>query len=286
MEERGEIIMYQPDSEVKLEVRLEDETVWLTQAQMAMLFQTTRNNITLHIGNIFKEKELERLSVCKDSLLTASDGKRYRTILYNLDVIISVGYRVKSIRGTQFRQWANKVLKEYLLRGYSVNRLRDVERRVDDRLAEHEHRLNQIDSKIDFFVRTSLPPVEGIFYDGQIFDAYKFASDLIKSAQKSILLIDNYVDESVLLMLGKRSAGVTAEIYTQSISRQLRQDLEKYNSQYEPVEIRVYKNSHDRFLIIDGADVYHIGASLKDLGKKMFAFSKLAIPASSITALL
>ena len=268
--------MYQPDSEVKLEVRLEDETVWLTQAQMAMLFQTTRNNITLHIGNIFKEKELERLSVCKDSLLTASDSKRYRTILYNLDVIISVGYRVKSIRGTQFRQWANKVLKEYLLKGYSVNQ----------RLTQLEKRVSDTEEKIDFFVRTSLPPVEGIFYGGQIFDAYKFASDLIKSAQKSILLIDNYVDESVLLMLGKRSAGVTAEIYTQSISRQLRQDLEKYNSQYEPVEIRVYKNSHDRFLIIDGADVYHIGASLKDLGKKMFAFSKLAIPASSITALL
>ena len=276
MEDRGEIIMYQPDSEVKLEVRLEDETVWLTQAQMAMLFLTTRNNITLHIGNIFKEKELERLSVCKDSLLTASDSKRYRTILYNLDVIISVGYRVKSIRGTQFRQWANKVLKEYLLKGYSVNQ----------RLTQLEKRVSDTEEKIDFFVRTSLPPVEGIFYDGQIFDAYKFASDLIKSAQKSVLLIDNYVDESVLLMLGKRSAGVTAEIYTQSISRQLRQDLEKYNSQYEPVEIRVYKNSHDRFLIIDGADVYHIGASLKDLGKKMFAFSKLAIPASSITGLL
>ena len=276
MEERGEIIMYQPDSEVKLEVRLEDETVWLTQAQMAMLFQTTRNNITLHIGNIFKEKELERLSVCKDSLLTASDGKRYRTILYNLDVIISVGYRVKSIRGTQFRQWANKVLKEYLLKGYSVNQ----------RLTQLEKRVSDTEEKIDFFVRTSLPPVEGIFYDGQIFDAYKFASDLIKSARKSILLIDNYVDESVLLMLGKRAPGVTAEIYTQSISRRLRQDLEKYNSQYEPIEIRVYKNSHDRFLIIDGADVYHIGASLKDLGKKMFAFSKLAIPASSITGLL
>ena len=275
MEERGEIIMYQPDSEVKLEVRLEDETVWLTQAQMAMLFQTTRNNITLHIGNIFKEKELERLSVCKDSLLTASDGKRYRTILYNLDVIISVGYRVKSIRGTQFRQWANKVLKEYLLKGYSVNQ----------RLTQLEKRVSDTEEKIDFFVRTSLPPVEGIFYDGQIFDAYKFASDLIKSARKSILLIDNYVDESVLLMFGKRAPGVTAEIYTQSISRQLRQDLEKYNSQYEPIEIRVYKNSHDRFLIIDGADVYHIGASLKDLGKKMFAFSKLAIPASSITGL-
>lgn len=276
MEERGEIIMYQPDSEVKLEVRLEDETVWLTQAQMAMLFQTTRNNITLHIGNIFKEKELERLSVCKDSLLTASDGKRYRTILYNLDVIISVGYRVKSIRGTQFRQWANKVLKEYLLKGYSVNQ----------RLTQLEKRVSDTEEKIDFFVRTSLPPVEGIFYDGQIFDAYKFASDLIKSARKSILLIDNYVDESVLLMLGKRAPGVTAEIYTQSISHQLRQDLEKYNSQYEPIEIRVYKNSHDRFLIIDDADVYHIGASLKDLGKKMFAFSKLAIPASSITGLL
>ena len=276
MEGRGEIIIYQPDSEVKLEVRLEDETVWLTQAQMAMLFQTTRNNITLHIGNIFKEKELERLSVCKDSLLTASDGKRYRTILYNLDVIISVGYRVKSIRGTQFRQWANKVLREYLLKGYSVNQ----------RLTQLEKRVSDTEEKIDFFVRTSLPPVEGIFYDGQIFDAYKFASDLIKSARKSILLIDNYVDESVLLMLGKRAPGVTAEIYTQSISRRLRQDLEKYNSQYEPIEIRVYKNSHDRFLIIDGADVYHIGASLKDLGKKMFAFSKLAIPASSITGLL
>ena len=171
MEDRGEIIMYQPDSEVKLEVRLEDETVWLTQAQMAMLFQTTRNNITLHIGNIFKEKELERLSVCKDSLLTASDSKRYRTILYNLDVIISVGYRVKSIRGTQFRQWANKVLKEYLLKGYSVNQ----------RLTQLEKRVSDTEEKIDFFVRTSLPPVEGIFYDGQIFDAYKFASDLIKS---------------------------------------------------------------------------------------------------------
>ena len=190
MEERGEIIVYQ-------------------QAQMAMLFQTTRNNITLHIGNIFKEKELERLSVCKDSLLTASDSKRYRTILYNLDVIISVGYRVKSIRGTQFRQWANKVLKEYLLKGYSVNQ----------RLTQLEKRVSDTEEKIDFFVRTSLPPVEGIFYDGQIFDAYKFASDLIKSARKSILLIDNYVDESVLLMLGKRAPGVTAEIYTQSISR-------------------------------------------------------------------
>ena len=285
MEERGEIIIYQPDSEVKLEVRLEDETVWLNRQQMSVLFGRDVKTIGKHVQNALKE-ELSGISVVANFATTAADGKIYKVQYYNLDVILSVGYRVKSYRGVEFRRWASKILKEYLLRGYSVNRLRDVERRVDDRLAEHEHRLNQIDSKIDFFVRTSLPPVEGIFYDGQIFDAYKFASDLIKSARKSILLIDNYVDESVLLMLGKRSAGVTAEIYTQSISRQLRQDLEKYNSQYEQVEIRVYKNSHDRFLIIDDVDIYHIGASLKDLGKKMFAFSKLAIPASSITALL
>ena len=271
--------MYQPDSEVKLEVRLEDETVWLTQAQMAMLFQTTPQNVTIHIRSIYKEEELDKTSTCKDSLQVRFEGSRQVQRIqkfYNLDVIISVGYRIKSKRGTQFRIWANKVLKEYLLKGYSVNQ----------RLTQLEKRVSDTEEKIDFFVRTSLPPVEGIFYDGQIFDAYKFASDLIKSAQKSVLLIDNYVDESVLLMLGKRAPGVTAEIYTQSISRQLRQDLEKYNSQYEPVEIRVYKNSHDRFLIIDGVDVYHIGASLKDLGKKMFAFSKLAIPASSITGLL
>lgn len=285
MEERGEIIMYQPDSEVKLEVRLEDETVWLNRQQMSVLFDRDVKTIGKHVQNALKE-ELSGISVVANFATTAADGKIYKVQYYNLDVILSVGYRVKSYRGVEFRRWASKILKEYLLRGYSVNRLRDVERRVDDRLAEHEHRLNQIDSKIDFFVRTSLPPVEGIFYDGQIFDAYKFASDLIKSARKSILLIDNYVDESVLLMLGKRAPGVTAEIYTQSISRRLRQDLEKYNSQYEPIEIRVYKNSHDRFLIIDGADVYHIGASLKDLGKKMFAFSKLAIPASSITGFL
>ena len=279
MEDRGEIIMYQPDSEVKLEVRLEDETVWLTQAQMAMLFQTTPQNVTIHIRSIYKEEELDKTSTCKDSLQVRFEGSRQVQRIqkfYNLDVIISVGYRIKSKRGTQFRIWANKVLKEYLLKGYSVNQ----------RLTQLEKRVSDTEEKIDFFVRTSLPPVEGIFYDGQIFDAYKFASDLIKSARKSIILIDNYVDESVLLILGKRGPGVTAKIYTQSISRRLSQDLEKYNSQYEPIEIRVYKNSHDRFLIIDGADVYHIGASLKDLGKKMFAFSKLAIPASSITGFL
>ena len=287
MENQGEIILYQPDSEVKLEVRLEEETVWLTQAQMAELFQTTRNNVTLHIRNRFKEGELVENSVCKESLRTAADGKKYRTNFYNLDVIISVGYRVKSVRGTQFRQWANKVLKEYLLKGYSVNqRLSNLEHRVESKFIEHEKRLDRIDGKIDFFVRTSLPPVEGIFYDGQLFDAYKFATDLIRTAKKSILLIDNYVDESVLLMLSKRNNGVKADIYTQTISSQLQLDLNRHNSQYPPIKIHVYKKSHDRFLIIDGTDVYHIGASLKDLGKKMFAFSKLEIPAKAITDLL
>ena len=266
--------MYQPDSEVRLEVRLEEDTVWLTQAQMAELFQTSKQNVSLHTNNVFKEKELRQDIVVKDSLTTAADGKNYRVKYYNLDVIISVGYRVKSHRGTQFRQWANGVLKEYLLKGYSVNR----------RLTELEHTVAEHSKKIDFFVRTSLPPVEGIFYDGQIFDVYKFVADLLRTAKKSVMLIDNYVDESVLLMFSKRNDGVKADIYTQTVSRELR--LEKHNRQYPPVAIHEYKRSHDRFLIIDATDVYHIGASLKDLGKKMFAFSKLEIPATAITDLL
>lgn len=283
MENQGEIILYQPDNEVKLEVRLEEETVWLTQAQMAELFQTSKQNVSLHTNNIFKEKELSPDSVVKESLTTAADGKKYRVKYYNLDVIISVGYRVKSIRGTQFRQWANKVLKEYLLKGHAINyRLEQ----IDTRLQKHERQIEYLTDKVDFFVRTSLPPVEGIFHDGQIFDAYKFATDLIRSAKTSLLLIDNYVDESVLLMLSKRNAGVKADIYTQTVSRQLQLDVQKHNSQYPPIGIHTYRKCHDRFLIIDGTDIYHIGASLKDLGKKMFAFSRLEIPAESITGLL
>ncbi len=283
MENQGEIILYQPDNEVKLEVRLEEETVWLTQAQMAELFQTSKQNVSLHTNNIFKEKELSPDSVVKESLTTAADGKKYRVKYYNLDVIISVGYRVKSIRGTQFRQWANKVLKDYLLRGHAINyRLEQ----IDTRLQKHERQIEDLTDKVDFFVRTSLPPVEGIFHDGQIFDAYKFATDLIRSAKTSLLLIDNYVDESVLLMLSKRNAGVKADIYTQAVSRQLQLDVQKHNSQYPPIGIHTYRKCHDRFLIIDGTDIYHIGASLKDLGKKMFAFSRLEIPAESITGLL
>ena len=290
MKNNGEIILYQPDKEVKLEVRLEDETVWLTQTQIVELFQSSKANISEHIRNIYEQNELEEHATVRNFRTVRQEGHRQvlRTLTYyNLDAIISIGFRVNSKRGIQFRQWANKVLKEYLLKGYSMNqRLIQLERQVDARFMEHDQRLNNIDKKIDFFVRTSLPPVEGIFYDGQIFDAYKFATDLIRSAKKSILLIDNYVDESVLLMLSKRNAGVDADIYTQAVSHQLQLDLQKHNSQYPPISIHTYKKCHDRFLIIDGADVWHIGASLKDLGKKMFAFSKLFIPAASITALL
>ena len=192
----NEIILYQPDDTLALDVRVEDESVWLTQAQMAELFQTTRNNITLHTRNIFKDGELVENSVSKESLLTAKDGKKYRTKLYNLDVIISVGYRVKSIRGTQFRIWALQILKDYLLRGYSINqRLMQLEDRIDRRLSEHDRHLLQLDEKVDFFVRSSLQPKEGVFFNGQIFDAYALVADLIRHAKTRIVLIDNYIDD-------------------------------------------------------------------------------------------
>lgn len=264
MENQGEVVLYNPDETIRLEVRMSDDTVWLTQAQMAELFQTTRNNVTLHIANIFKEGELVKNAVCKDSLLTAIDGKQYRTKLYNLDVIISVGYRVKSFRGTKFRQWANRVLKEYLLKGYSVNQ----------RFERLEQRVAKTEEKIDFFVRTALPPVEGIFFDGQIFDAYEFICRLIKRAKNCVVLIDNYIDETVLAMLDKRGKGVQAIVYTRQINTQLRLDIERHNLQYPSIEVRILSRSHDRFLLVDD-DVYHIGASLKDLGKKWVAVMKM-----------
>lgn len=286
MENRGEIILYQPDNEVKLEVRMEDETVWLNRQQLAELFARDVKTIGKHVNNALRE-ELSGISVVAKFATTAADGKVYQMEYYNLDMILSIGYRVKSNRGIEFRRWANKVLKEYMLKGYSVNvRLSHLEHRMESKFMEHEKRLEEAEGKIDFFVRTSLPPVEGISYDGQLFDAYNFITGLVRSARKSLLLIDNYVDESVLLMLSKRDAGVEADIYTQAVGRQLQLDLQKHNSQYPPIAIHTYKKSHDRFLIIDGTEVYHIGASLKDLGKKMFAFSKLDIPAGAITSLL
>ena len=269
MQETNEIILYQPDQSISLEVRLEDETVWLTQAQMAELFRTTPQNITIHVRSIYKEGELEKAGTCKEHLQVRQEGGRSVRRLqkfYNLDVIISVGYRVKSVYGTRFRQWANNVLKDYLLRGYAINhRLEKLEKTV----ADHSE-------KIDFFVRTSLPPVEGIFYDGQIFDAYAFATDLIKSAKQSITLIDNYVDETTLLMLSKRNEGVRATIYTGKADKRLLLDLKRHNEEYPPIELAEYRQAHDRFLLVD-TEVYHIGASLKDLGKKWFAFARLHI---------
>lgn len=281
MENKGEIIVYQSDNTLQLEVRMEDETVWLTQAQMVELFQSSKQNISLHINNIFKEGELQKDSVVKDYLTTASDGKNYRYKLYNLDVIISVGYRVKSQRGTQFRIWANKVLKDYMLKGYILTqRIDKIEQTLSeqvDKFIIHDNMLAEHDKKIDFFIKTSLPPVEGVFYDGQLFDAYKFASDLIRTAKKSLILIDNYIDDTVLTLFTKRISGVSVTIYTAQISKQLSLDLQRHNSQYEPIDIRPFNQSHDRFLIIDEKELYHIGASLKDLGKKWFAFSKIQL---------
>ncbi len=279
----NEIVLYQPNELTKLEVRVENETVWLTQEQIAQLFGTKRPAITKHLNNIYASGELDKESTCSILEHMGNDGKQlYRTTFYNLDAILSVGYRVNSVNATHFRRWATTILKDYLLRGYAINqRLLAMEERIDYRLTRHEQILAEHQNKIDFFVRTSLPPQEGVFYDGQIFDAYVFVSDLIRSAQSSVLLIDNYIDESVFTLLDKRAAGVTATLYTQAVSKAIRLDLEKHNAQYRPIEIKQAKAIHDRFLIIDDV-VYHIGASIKDLGKKLFAFSKMEIGKESI----
>ena len=271
----GEIVMYQPDETIRLEVKVENETVWLTQQQMADLFLTTKQNISLHINNIFNEDELTKNSVVKESLTTAKDGKRYKTNFYNLDVIISVGYRVKSKRGTKFRQWANRVLKEYIIRGYVLNRqIRMLEDRMESKFLDYDSQIIDLKKKVDFFVRSSLPPVEGIFFDGQIFDAYVQIVSLIKQARSSIILIDNYIDETTLTMLSKRDANVSATIYTRQLSNQQQLDIERHNQQYPPITVNICQRNHDRFLIIDDV-VYLFGASLKDAGKKLFAYIRM-----------
>lgn len=270
--QNNEIILYQSDSTVKLEVRLEKDTVWLTQQQIADLFGTKRPAITKHLANIFKSGELDEDSTCSILERMGNDGlQRYATKYYNLDAILSVGYRVNSLNATRFRQWANTVLKEYLLRGYSLNyNLLNINRK----LSEHDGQIKELSNRMDFFIRTSLPPREGIFFDGQIFDAYTLMCDLMRSAKKRIIIVDNYVDDTVFRQLDKREPGVAATIYTPSISKMLRLDLERHNSQYAPIEIKTYSKAHDRFLIIDDA-IYHVGASFKDLGKKLFAFSRM-----------
>ncbi|MDR0981671.1 MAG: virulence RhuM family protein [Culturomica sp.] len=287
-ETNGKIILYQPDSMLQLEVRVENDTVWLNRQQIAVLFDRDVKTIGKHINNALSEElaeiaeptnfsnngnKTENVVVAKFATTTkhgaiAGKTQTKQVEYYSLDVIISVGYRVKSNQGIKFRLWANRVLKTYLLQGYAINQ----------RFMNLENRVYETEKKIDFFVKTALPPAEGIFFDGQIFDAYKFVSDLIKSAQKSIVLIDNYIDESVLILLAKRDKNVEATIYTKEISKVLQLDIEKHNAQYSPITVTVFTKSHDRFLIIDNT-VYHIGASLKDLGKKWFAFSKMLLNA-------
>ena len=264
--QENEIVLYQPNEAIHLEVRLENETVWLNRNQMAILFGRDVKTIGKHINNALHEELHDLATVAKFAIVQNEGGRQVnRTVeFYNLDMILSVGYRVKSSQGILFRQWANSVLKEYLLKGYSVNQ----------RFERLEQRVSRTEEKIDFFVRTSLPPVEGVFFDGQIFDAYELTCKLIKSAHRRIVLIDNYIDESVLTLLDKRASGVTAEIYTHQPDARLRLDIQRHDSQYAPIPVHVLTRSHDRFLLIDD-EVYHIGASIKDLGKKWFAIMKM-----------
>ena len=277
--DRGGIVLYQPDDTIRLEVRLDRDTVWLTQDQISVLFGKDRSVITKHINKIFEQGELDHESNVHFLHIPYSDKPvKY----YNLDVILSVGYRVHSTQGILFRRWSSTVLKQHLLRGYSINQqLRQMEDRIDRRLESQHDEIQQIkdiqtkqQSQIDFFVRTSLPPVEGVFFDGQVWDAYELLARLIMSARKRIILIDNYIDDSVLTILDKRAPGVSAEIYTMQISKQLALDIAKHDSQYTPIPVKVFKKAHDRFLIIDN-DVYHVGASIKDLGKKWTAIIKM-----------
>jgi hypothetical protein len=280
----NEIIIYQPDENLALDVRVEDESVWLTQSQIVELFDSSKANISEHLKHIFDSGELAKEATVRNFRTVRREGNRSVTRnidFFNLDVIISVGYRVNTVRGIQFRQWANKVLKEYLLRGYAVNqRLMQLEDRIDRHFSEYDRHLSELDEKVDFFVRSSIQPKEGIFFDGQIFDAYAFVAGLIRKANKRIVVIDSYVDDSVLVQLSKRKPGVKVDIYDGKISRQLRQDVARHNAQYPGVTLHSYKKARDRFLIID-EEVYHIGHSLKDFGKKLFAFSKMDVMTGS-----
>ena len=274
----NQIVVYQPNETVRLDVRLENETVWLTQEQIASLFGTKRPAITKHLSNIYKSGELEREGTCSILEHMGNDGKQsYRTMFYNLDAILSVGYRVNSRYATLFRRWATQVLKAYLLKGYALNaRLNQLEDRVDRRFAKHDQQIVELTEKVDFFVQTSQPPVRGVFYNGQVFDAHVFAAKFILSAKKSILLIDSWVDVVTLELLAKKVKGVTVEIVTSRRGNNIStSDAAKFNKQHGGLMITVRKNFHDRFLIIDDKILYLIGASLKDLGGKCFAFTKL-----------
>ncbi len=264
--------------EIEIRVSVEDETVWLHRQQLAELFGRDVKTIGKHISNVFKDKELQKEATVANFATVQNEGGREVTReieYYNLDVIISVGYRVKSQKGVAFRQWATKVLKNYISNGYAINADKITHDRfisLEQEVQSLHHRVSNIDTRLQ---DNSLTPTQGIFYDGQVFDAYAFVAKLIKSAKTSIKLVDNYIDESVLTLFSKNQ-DVQVTIYTKTISKQLKLDLKKYNAQYHPIELKRFDASHDRFLILDDVEVYHIGASLKDLGKKWFAFSKMS----------
>ena len=267
----NDLIKYN-DGEIELAISIENETVWLTQKQIAELFDKDVRTINDHIKAIYKEEELLENSTIRNFRIVQKEGNREvsRDIIhYNLDVVISIGYRANSKKATKFRQWATKVLKEYIFNGYAINSHKITEQR----LLNLENDMQVVKSKFKDFE----PQKQHIFYDGQIFDAYLFVSDIIKSAKSSIKLIDNYIDESTLVLFTKRDAKVDMKIYTKTISKQLQLDLEKHNAQYPKIDIEIFDLSHDRFLIIDEKEIYHFGASLKDLGKKWFAVSKMDI---------
>jgi hypothetical protein len=269
---KDEIIIYLADNaSTRIEVRIDNETVWLNRKQISILFERDVKTIGKHIHNIFLEGELEKFSTVAFFATVEMEGNRLieRQIkFYNIDVIISVGYRVKSKRGIQFRIWANKVLKDYLFnRNSNSFRFENLENDV----YRIKHKLNEIDIQL----QTNLLPKQGIFFNGQIYDAYVFFTEIIKKAQNEIILIDNYIDETVLTQLSKRNKNVSATIFTGNISQQLQLDLEKHNKQYPPIVIKQFSESHDRFIILDRSELYHLGASLKDLGKKWFAFSRM-----------
>lgn len=265
---KNEIVFYQLDKlSEHIEVKVVNETVWLNRQQISVLFDRNVKTIGKHIANVLRE-ELAGISVVANFATTASDGKVYQTEHYNLDMIISLGYRVKSQRGIQFRIWANNILKDYLLKGYSVNnRMNKLESEVQQ--------LVQKVNEIDFKIITHTIPTQGVFFDGQVFDAYELTSKIIRSAKKSIVLIDSYIDEHTIAQLAKKEKTVRVTLLCKSHSKTLLLDVQKAQEQYGNFELKLFPKSHDRFLIIDNEDIYHLGASLKDLGKKWFAFSKM-----------
>ena len=279
-EAKNEIVIYQPNEAIHLDVRLQDDTVWLTQLKIAELFGVHKAAISKHLKNIFASGELVRAATVSKMETVQTEGARTvvrRQEFFNLDVIIAVGYRVNSKRATQFRIWATKIIREYLLRGYSVNtRFNLLEDKVNRRISKVEDDVTELKEKVDFFVQTSQPPVRGVFYNGQVFDAHVFAAKFILSAKKSILLIDNWVDIVTLELLAKKAKGVAIEIITSKRGNKTSSsDVAKFNAQHGGLTISISNNFHDRFIAIDNKRLYLIGASLKDLGWKCFAFTEL-----------